>query len=192
MKSTIYIMCAMLLSFCNSPANKKGVDNDLGKNSSTERLSQILSYNPIKILNNTDSVIFFFSHTKPFDTTWSILLNKHGDNYEAVYTQMLPIYHRNPYDYLDTSGKLLFYDGMNFKISNSQWKQILSNSNLDEYKSTDTTSYTCMHCPFYILFYNGKFFNSNLKDQEFLKSLSWQLKNSLINPLLSMKKARFN
>jgi hypothetical protein len=177
----------LLVSSCNEKQNHtvKRDENSKAKEYWAEKFSL-----PVNVNVEADSTSFLFLKSAPFDTSFLLQLQVKDALVKGVYYEVLPSYHRNLNDYLDTSSKLIAFEGMSFRISSLDWNKITGNSKL--IPSSDSNDLKnekpCADCPFYFLSYNNRMTIGVSKNENQFEKYVAFLKNDLIYKLKTYRK----
>jgi hypothetical protein len=137
----------------------------------------------------TDTLLFGFNKScVNEDTSWTLMVSKSNQVIQCRYNQVLPYSATGFNDYLDTSKKLLYYEGFSFEIDELNWAGFVKLSGLTEYIPKDTIRYSgCPHCPSYTAYYNSQLIISGKQDNEYLCHLDSLLHKEILNSLFDKK-----
>ncbi len=188
-RTWIVLIVAFLILSCSD-------DNDYNQNKAVKKQEELTSsdlslgsdFSPF-FDKSKDSIVFVFSKRIAFDTSWILVFKKlEGGELYACYNQITPSYHRDVHDYLEDSSQLLVYEGLVFQFDNSSFNTVINNAGMNKFVSQETTPTTCIHCPYYTLYYNSQVYRSTKQNQALLDTIGKYLKSSILDSLLEKKR----
>lgn len=178
----------IVVTSCSDTGKRNKLEINEKEPASNRFLGSLPAYSYLK--NPDDTLLFGFSKgTVDYDTSWVLLIYKSKGRIECNYRQLPPNTVTGFDDYLDSSMRLIYYEGFNFELTTQKWDSIIGLSNLEEYKIKDSVFYGgCLHCPRYSAYYKQKTFVNSQLDNDYLIKLDSLLKTELLDRVFEIKR----